>query len=70
MARTEIVPSRDTNLAEDHGRDFLRGEGLGLAEVLDLDLGAVVIVDDLEGPRLDILLDGWVVESATDETPE
>jgi hypothetical protein len=69
MARTEIVPSRDTNLAEDHGRDFLGRENLGLTEVLDLDLGAVVIVDDLEGPRLDILLDGWVVESATDETP-
>ena len=37
-------------LAEDHGRDLLRRESLGLAEVLDLDHGGVASGDDLEGP--------------------
>jgi len=40
------------------------------AEILDLDLGvAVAIVNDLEGPRLHVLLDGRVIEAATDQTP-
>lgn len=61
--------SGQTHLAEDHGGDLLGREGLGLAEVLDLNLGVVVVVNNLEWPRLDILLDGWVIESATDQTP-
>lgn len=58
-----------THLEEDHGGDLLGGERLGLAEVLDLDLGVTVVVDDLEGPRLDVLLDSGVIETATDQTP-
>lgn len=57
-------------LEEDHGRDLLGGELLLLAEVVNLDLGLAGIVDDLEGPRLDVLLDGGVIEAATDQTPE
>lgn len=69
-ARTRTTLSRPaTNLSEDHGGDLLRRESLGLAEVLDLDLRAGVIINNLEWPRLDILLDGRVVESATNETP-
>jgi len=56
------------HLEEDHGGDLLGGEGLGLAEVLDLDLGVAAVVDNLEGPGLDVLLDGGVIEAATDET--
>jgi hypothetical protein len=56
------------HLDENHGGDFLGGETLGLAEVLDLDDGVAVVVDDLEGPRLDVGLDGRVVESPTNET--
>lgn len=56
------------HLQEDHGGDLLGGESLGLAEVLDLDHGGTVVVGDLEGPRLDILLDGGVIESTTDQT--
>jgi hypothetical protein len=56
-------------LDEDHGRDLLGGELLGLTEVGDLDHGAAVLVHDLEGPRLDILLDGLVLESATNQSP-
>ena len=56
------------HLQEDHGRDLLGGESLGLAEVLNLDHGGTSVVDDLEGPRLDILLDGGVIESTTDQT--
>ena len=47
----------------------MRRERLVLAEVLDLHLRAVVIVDDLERPGLDILLHGWVVESSADQAP-
>lgn len=43
---------------------------MGAAEVLNGDLGVTrTIVNDLEGPRLHILLDGRVIEAATDETP-
>jgi hypothetical protein len=59
-----------TCLDENHGGDLLGGEGLGLTEVLNLDSGAAVVIDDLEWPRLDILLDGGVIEAATDQTPE
>ena len=60
---------KNTYLDENHGGDLLGGEGLGLTEVLDLDLGVAGFVNDLEGPALHILLDGGVVEAATDETP-
>ena len=58
------------HLDEDHGGDFLGRESLGLVEVLDLDLGGSVVVNDLERPGLDVLLDGGVIESAADKTPE
>jgi hypothetical protein len=56
------------HLEENHGGDLLGREGLGLAEVLNLDLGLGVVVNDLEGPGLDVLLDGGVIEAATDQT--
>lgn len=62
--------SVETNLEKNHGGDLLGGEGLLLAEVLNLDLGLTGIVDDGERPRLNILLDGRVIEAATNETPE
>lgn len=40
------------HLGEDHGRDLLGGEGLLLAEVLDLNEGGAVLVDNGEGPVL------------------
>ena len=60
---------RRSYLDEDHGGDLLGGESLGLTEVLNLDHGGTVCVGDLEGPRLDILLDGGIVETTTDKTP-
>ena len=56
-------------LDKDHGGDLLGGEGLLLTEVLNRDLGAAVVVDNLERPGLDVLLDGGVIESAADKTP-
>jgi hypothetical protein len=56
-------------LEEDHGGDLLGGEGLLLAEVVNLDLGLASIVKDLERPRLHVFLDGGVIEAATDKTP-
>ena len=58
-----------TNLGKDHGRDLLGGEGVGAAEILNLNLRVAVVVNDLEGPRLHVLLDGGVIEAATDKTP-
>jgi hypothetical protein len=45
------------HLAEDHGRDLLRGEGLLLIEVVNLDQGRAVVINDLERPVGAILLD-------------
>ena len=59
----------ETDLHEDHGRDLLGSEGLVLTEVLDLDSRAATLVNDLEGPRLNILLHDGVIETATNQTP-
>jgi hypothetical protein len=56
-------------LGKDHGGDLLGRELLVLTEVLDLDLGAAVVIDNLEGPRLDVLLDSRVIETTTNQTP-
>jgi hypothetical protein len=56
------------HLEENHGGDLLGGEGLLLAEVVDLNLGVAIVVDDLEGPRLNVLLDRGVIKPAADET--
>lgn len=57
-------------LGEDHGGDLLSGESVDTAEVVNLNLGvAVTIVDNLEGPRLHVLLDSGVIDAATDKTP-
>lgn len=57
------------NLGEDHGRNLLGRESLGLLEVLDLDHGLVAGSDDLERPGLDILLDDGIVKATANETP-
>lgn len=66
MHELELGP---TCLGEDHGGDLLGGERLALAEVVNLDLGVATIVNDGKGPGLDVLLDGRVIEAATDQTP-
>jgi hypothetical protein len=55
------------HLGEDHGRDFLRSEDLGLALELDLDDGLAVAINDLEREVLHVGLDLGVVELAADE---
>jgi hypothetical protein len=65
----ELGLSNLLHLDKDHGGDLLGREGLLLAEVLDLDLGGSVVVDDLERPGLDVLLDGGVIESTANKTP-
>ena len=58
-----------TDLAQNHGGDLLSGESLGLAQVLHLHLGVVgALLNDLEWPGLDVLLDGGVVVSPADQT--
>lgn len=58
-------------LGEDHGRDLLGGEGLGLAEVFNLDDGVAraALLDNLEGPRLNVLLDNGVAEGPANQSP-
>lgn len=58
-----------TDLHEDHGGDLLGRESLVFAEVLNLDRWAATVIHDLEGPRLDVLLDNGVIKTATDQTP-
>jgi hypothetical protein len=48
----------------------LRSESLGLSEILNFNSRVSALVDDLEGPRFDILLDNRVLITATDKTPE
>ncbi len=60
---------RRAYLEQNHGRDLLGGEGLLLAEVLNLNLGVATIIDDCKRPGLDVLLDGRVIKAAADQTP-
>ena len=65
----ELGLSNLLHLGENHGGDLLGGEGLGLVQVLNLDHGVSTLVDDLEGPGFDILLDDGVLESSSNQTP-
>lgn len=47
--RAHLGLSSLLQLGEDHGRDLSRGELPLLAEVVDLDGGGSVLVDDLKG---------------------
>jgi len=42
---------------------------VGLTQILNLDLGVAIVINDFEGPRLHILLDRRVVEAAADKAP-
>lgn len=65
---TEVSLSSFLHLEKNHGRDFLRGESLGLTLVLDLNLRLGLLVDDLERPVLHIRLNLGVSETTTDKT--
>ncbi|KAH3659726.1 hypothetical protein OGATHE_005771 [Ogataea polymorpha] len=56
------------HLGQDHRRDFLRREGLGLTQVLNLNLWVAVVVNNLEWPRLDVFLHRLVRKSSTDQS--
>ena len=47
----------ETNLDQDHRGDFLGSELFGRAQVLDLNLGVAIGLNDLEGPALTVLGD-------------
>ena len=65
---TEVGLSSLPHLGQDHGRDLLGGEFLGLALEFDLDDGLGSLVDDLEGEMLHIGLDFGIGELASNET--
>lgn len=56
-------------LHKDHRRDFLGSKGLVFAEVFDFHNRVSSLVDDLEGPRLNILLHNRVFVASANETP-
>lgn len=65
---TEVSLGGLAHLDEDHGRDLLRSELLGLTLELNLDDGLGSLLDDLERPVLHIGLDLSVLKTATNET--
>jgi hypothetical protein len=56
-------------LHQDHRRDFLGRECLGFTQIFNLDNGVSALVNDLERPRLDILLHDGIFITPTNETP-
>ena len=65
---TEVGLGGLPHLGEDHGRDLLGGELLGLALEFDLDDGLRGLVDDGEGEVLHVSLNLGVCELASDKT--
>jgi hypothetical protein len=57
------------HLSENHGGDLLGREDLLLATNLNLDVGLVILGDDLEGEVLDVGLDLLLGHLAANETP-
>lgn len=66
---TEVALSNLLHLAENHSRNLLRSELLLGTIDLDLNNGAVITVDNLEGEVLDIALEGLLGVLAANETP-
>jgi hypothetical protein len=60
----------NSDLGENHGGDFLWRENLLFSKILDLDHRIATLINDLERPGLDILLDRLIVEAATNQTPK
>ena len=57
------------HLGEDHGGDFLWGESLAFSVVdLNIDMGLLALLDDLEWEEFLVTLDGLVAVHATDQT--
>jgi hypothetical protein len=65
---SEVGLSDFLHLDEHHGGDLLRGKGLLLVVVLNLNDGLGVNVNDLEGPMLHVSLDLLVGEAASNQT--
>jgi len=65
-----VVQDAHAYLGKNHGRDLLRGESLGLTEVLNLDDRVSTLLNDLEGPGLDVLLDNRVAEGPANQSPK
>mmetsp|Transcript_36198 Transcript_36198/g.90334 ORF Transcript_36198/g.90334 Transcript_36198/m.90334 type:complete len:187 (+) Transcript_36198:1357-1917(+) len=64
---TKVGLSRLLHLDEDHRRDLLRREGLGLAVHEHLHDGLAVLVDHGERPELNVVLHGRIVKPPADK---
>ena len=58
------------HLSENHGGDFFGGERPVFSLNLNRDGGLVILVGDAEGEVLDVALDVFVRELASDQSPE
>jgi hypothetical protein len=65
----QVALSDLLHLAQNHGGDLLRREGLLLSLNLDLDERLAILVDNLVGEVLDVLLDVLVGELAANQPP-
>ena len=65
---SEPCNNRSTCLHENHGRYFLRREGLGFAQVFHLYHRISALIHDFERPWFDILLDCGIVEPSSNES--
>mmetsp|Transcript_3931 Transcript_3931/g.9611 ORF Transcript_3931/g.9611 Transcript_3931/m.9611 type:complete len:217 (+) Transcript_3931:1165-1815(+) len=64
----QVLLGNTLHVSQHHATDLLREEGASLALVLTLNGGLVILIDDFEGPVLDVLLDAGLGETATNQT--
>lgn len=65
---TEISLCNFLHFTQYHGRDFFRGESSRLAADLDLNVGLISLVDDLERIVLGVALNILVIKTTSNET--
>jgi hypothetical protein len=69
MHENDILGRSAVYLHQNHRRDFLGRKCLGFIKIFNLDNRVAALVNNLERPRLDILLHNGIFITPTNETP-